>query len=325
MPYTRVGSRFDQTESKSILHVPTESVLEDKQARAEESNKLGSRLHHGLSISRHPQTLATTEKPTKTTETTTPKLEELLKRAASELPKPTTINNNLIPHWSYEKSSFAAACVFSGIAALALIFLAYLAIRKISRSWKRHKRELRDFTAYKHRIHLSNDGRDSNICIMTESKSSRDSLMYSRDTPSLGYVVEQTGGSVTRVYREGNNVSTRTFDSIGASSEKTILARKSPKAPERRSDARTPSGKGRAGSIPRPIVVVPSPLKHVSSLRATPVLPLTASEELDSEQSPISRVSRNDTEVGSSYVASGSKSLFRLPSIKRTVSPLFGS
>ncbi|KAF7585847.1 hypothetical protein BBP40_009969, partial [Aspergillus hancockii] len=136
-------------------------------------------------------------------------------------PQPTPSNNNLIPHWSYEKSSLAAAYTFTALAILALLFLTFLTIRKIRLSWQRHKLEHHDYSAFSHRIDprsSATDDRDLAPCFMTESnKSSRESLMYSHENApcvGLGYVVEQTGGEVTRVFREGNNVSTQTFESI---------------------------------------------------------------------------------------------------------------
>ncbi|BAE64244.1 unnamed protein product [Aspergillus oryzae RIB40] len=224
------------------------------------------------------------------------RIDELLKRSAEESPKPTTTHNNLVPHWSYEKNSLAAACVFSGITVLGIIFLSVLTIRKIRRSWKRHKREKQDYAAFKNRIEVNKNNRDLNACFITESKSSRESMMYSRDnSPSGGYVVEQTGGSVTRVYREGNNVSSHTFDSICASPEKRSPPREIKRTPGGRADSRTPSGKGRAGLIPRPIVVVPSPLRHVYSQKATPVMQPTSPSTLDSEQSLMPPASAHDT------------------------------
>ncbi|KAB8238795.1 uncharacterized protein BDW43DRAFT_259817 [Aspergillus alliaceus] len=321
MPYTQMGFRSGWIEVSEFRTTLRQRMISNERTRGDRIELEPQPQGFSIITKRMPA-LTTTDKPTKTVKTAHPRFDSLLKRTAKEPASPTNASNNLIPHWSYEKSSIAAACIFSAIAVIGLIFLAILSIRKIRRSWKRHKLEMRDYTAFEHRRDMSNDDRDSNVCFITESKSSRASMMYDHDnSPSVGYVVEQTGGSVTRVFREGNNVSAQTFDTIGASPGKVSPTRKKKGVLGGRADSSTPSGKGRAGSIPKPIVVVPSPLKHVSSLKATPVMPPTGSNTSDSEQSSMSPASQNDAEpVGR---ISNVNSLFRLPSIKKSTSPLF--
>ncbi|GAB1196260.1 hypothetical protein APSETT444_005529 [Aspergillus pseudonomiae] len=321
MPYTQIGSQSSWIKESQIAAIVPENIVANERIR-EAKHALKHQVPDYYKLVTCIPTLTTIEKPTKTVKVPSTRIDELLKRSVEESPRPTTTHNNLVPHWSYEKNSLAVACVFSAITVLGIIFLGVLSVRKIRRSWKRHKREKQDYAAFKHRIDLNRSNGDSNACLITERKSSRESMMYSRDSsPSGGYVVEQTGGSVTRVFREGNNVSSQTFDSIGASPEKRSPPRENKRAPGGRADSRTPSGKGRAGSIPRPIVVVPSPLRHVSSQKATPVMQLTGPGTPDSEQSPVSLASPQDTElVGRT---SNRNSLFRLPSIKKSISPLF--
>ncbi|UDD63178.1 hypothetical protein AFCA_010453 [Aspergillus flavus] len=248
MPYTRMGSRSSWIEESETTSIVWESIIANERTR-EARHEFQYQLPDNYKVLKCIPTLTTLDKPTKTIKAPSTRIDELLKRSAEESPKPTTTHNNLVPHWSYEKSSLAAACVFSGITVLGIIFLSVLTVRKIRRSWKRHKREKQDYAAFKNRIEVNKNNRDLNACFITESKSSRESMMYSRDnSPSGGYVVEQTGGSVTRVYREGNNVSSHTFDSICASPEKRSPPREIKRTPGGRADSRTPSGKGRAES-----------------------------------------------------------------------------
>ncbi|KAE8135492.1 hypothetical protein BDV38DRAFT_284925 [Aspergillus pseudotamarii] len=321
MPYTRMEFRSGWLEESETTPIVRENIVADEQSR-EARHEFQYQLPDNYKVLKRIPTLTTIDKPTKTIKTPSTRIDELLKRSAEDSPRPTTTHNNLVPHWSYQKNSLAVACVLSAITVLAIIFLSVLTVRKIRRSWKRHKRERKDYDAFKHRTDVNKSNRNSNACCITKSKSSRESMMYSRDnSPSGGYVVEQTGGSVTRVYREGNNVSSQTFDSIGASPEQRSPPCENKRTLGGRADSRTPSGKGRAGSIPRPIVVVPSPLRHVSSQKATPVMQSTSSSTPDSEQPPVSPASLQDPEPAGR--TSNRNSLLRLPSIKKSISPLF--
>ncbi|KAE8378107.1 hypothetical protein BDV26DRAFT_281366 [Aspergillus bertholletiae] len=296
MAYTRMGVRSGWIEESETTPIVQENIIVTERTRAarRESQR---KLPENYRISKRIPTITTIDKPTKTIKTPATRIEELLKLSAQESSRPPTTHNNLVPYWSYEKNSLAAACVFSAITVLGIIFLSVLSVRKIRRSWKRHKLEKQDYAAFKHRIDMNSNDGDSNICFLDEGKSSRESMMYSRDTsPSGGYVVEQTGGSVTRVYRQGNNVSSQTFDSIGASSDKRSPTRENKRALGSKADSHTSSRKGRAGLIPRPIVVVPSPLRHVASQKAIPVMHLASSRTSDSERPPASSTSLQDIE-----------------------------
>ncbi|KAE8157739.1 hypothetical protein BDV40DRAFT_42180 [Aspergillus tamarii] len=321
MLYTRIEFRSGWIDESETTPVVRENIIANERTR-ETRHEIQYQLPDNYKVLKRIPTLTTIDKPTKTIKTPSTRMDKLLKRSVEESPRPTTTHRNLVPHWSYQKNSLAVACVFSAITVLGIIFLSVVAVRKIRRSWKRHKREKKDYAAFKHQIDVNKSNRNSNACFITESKPSRESMMYSRDnSPSGGYVVEQIEGSVTRVYREGNNVSSQTFDSIGASPEKMSPPCENKRTLGGRADSRTPSGKGRAGSIPRPIVVVPSPLRHVSSQKATPVMQPTSPSTPDSEQPPVSPASPQDTEpVGR---ASNRNSLLRLPSIKKSISPLF--
>ncbi|PWY83214.1 hypothetical protein BO94DRAFT_557864 [Aspergillus sclerotioniger CBS 115572] len=234
-----------------------------------------------------------------------------------------TTNRNWIPHWSYKKSSIAAACIFTAITVMAFIFLAILSIRKIKRSWERHKRERLNYAS----------SRYSTLCLLEDGhkmestgskQSSRESLMFSRNrSPSSTYVVEQEGTSVTRVYRASKNVSTLALDlpssHLGDGSSTPQLS----SIPERPVNALRPSRHERHGSKAKSIVVVPSPLKPVASFSVKPMT--HRSEPAESfERTPLRPDSEaGDTPSNNKRESFGANSLFKLPAIQRTMSPLF--
>ncbi|KAE8152295.1 hypothetical protein BDV25DRAFT_151283 [Aspergillus avenaceus] len=322
MRYTRDKYR-SWKEVEKDTGVPWATITNGLHSGKIEAYKSVSAFNEDWRILKQLRTQSTLEKLAETAEPTIVSIKELRMRSDKDPPKPTPTSNSLIPYWSYEKSALAAACIFSAFALAGFIFIIVLAARKIRRSWKRHKREKNDYSEFRHRIELNYDEGDSSLGFVPECKSNRESLMYSHgDSQALGYVVEQEGDSVTRVYRESNMVSSQTFDSIGAPLKKGNSARKSKQISDLRTDARTPSGKGRAGSIPRPIVVVPSPLKHVSSLKATPGSPPTDTNSPGSANSSVSAASQGETKT---HRADPTKrfSLLRLPSIKLSKSPMF--
>lgn len=133
-------------------------------------------------------------------------------------PAPTRTSKSLIPHWSYKKSSIAAASIFSAVALIAVIFLAVIYIRRLRRSWKQRqieKANRKNAAAYSSTrtsysaIPMSEDS------IVTEpkfanaeaaddewGKGDREELMFSRTcSPSKSPVVEQSSG-----LRRGSNI-----------------------------------------------------------------------------------------------------------------------
>ncbi|PYI03293.1 hypothetical protein BO78DRAFT_198866 [Aspergillus sclerotiicarbonarius CBS 121057] len=234
-----------------------------------------------------------------------------------------TITRNWIPHWSYQKSSIAAACIFTAITVMAFIFLAILSVKKIKRSWERHKRERRNYAASRYSaLSLFEDGHKMDST--RGNQTSRETLMFSRSrSPTSTYVVEQEGTSVTRVFRASKSASTLALDLPGSA-----LGDESPTSqlkliPERPVSAIKPSRHERHGSKARSIVVVPSPLKPVASFSVKPMT--HRSEPAQSfERTPLSPGNEaEDIPSSRKRESFGANSLFKLPSIQRTISPLF--
>ncbi|RAL00353.1 uncharacterized protein BO80DRAFT_494229 [Aspergillus ibericus CBS 121593] len=241
----------------------------------------------------------------------------------AEVRQPKSTTRNWIPHWSYEKSSIAAACIFTAITVMAFIFLTILSVKKIRRSWERHKRERRDYATSRYStLSLLEDGHKMES---TSSKqTSRETLMFRRSrSPSSTYVVEQEGASVTRVYRASKSASTLALDLPGPSLGDETPTSPLKSIPERPVSAIRPSRHERHGSKARSIVVVPSPLKPVASFSVNPMT--HRSEPAESfERTPLSL----DNEAGDNpsnrkRESFGASSLFKLPAIQRTISPLF--
>ncbi|PYH64757.1 uncharacterized protein BO88DRAFT_152297 [Aspergillus vadensis CBS 113365] len=234
--------------------------------------------------------------------------------------RPGYMNRNWIPHWSYQKSSLAAACIFTAVTVMALTFLAILSIKKAKRSWGRHKRENQDYSNSGYSaLSLLEEGHKMTA---TSSKQiSRETLMFSRSrSPSSTYLIEQDGPSVTRVYHTSKSVSTITLDSpsstLGDAGSTTELNA----IPERPASALKRSRNERHGSKARSIVVVPSPLRAFS---VKPMIHHTdpayglerTSLNVEHEGGNVPSNSKRDS--------AGGNSLFKLPAIQRTMSPLF--
>ncbi|CAK39849.1 hypothetical protein M747DRAFT_361820 [Aspergillus niger ATCC 13496] len=238
----------------------------------------------------------------------------------ADISGPENMNRNWIPHWSYQKSSIAAACIFTAVTVMALTFLAILSIKKAKRSWERHKREKRYYTNSGYSaLSLLEEGHEMTS---TSSKQlSRETLMFSKSrSPSSPLFVEQDGPSVTRVYQASKSVSTITLDSpsstLGHAGSTTELNA----IPERPASALKRSRQERHGSKARSVVVVPSPLRafsvkpmihHTDPFRSLERTPLNVEHEGGSVPSSSKRDS------------AGGNSLFKLPAIQRTMSPLF--
>ncbi|PYH89432.1 hypothetical protein BO71DRAFT_487965 [Aspergillus ellipticus CBS 707.79] len=252
------------------------------------------------------------------------------------LSQPVSTTRNLIPHWSYQKSSIAAASIFTGITVIALVFLGILSVRKMKRSWERHKREKREYAA----------SRYSALPMMEEAQKdkstgdrqrSRETLMFSRTRSQAStYVVEQEGPSVTRAYRANKSVSTLALDSLSPSIGETSSTTKVNSIPERPVNALKALRHERHGSLPKSPVVVPSPLKPVPSFSVKPITRRPATPEVP-EQMPLTleseavveipqnnkRESKRESKRQSKRESFGANSIFKLPTIQRTMSPLF--
>ncbi|XRM41505.1 hypothetical protein ABZX51_004767 [Aspergillus tubingensis] len=234
--------------------------------------------------------------------------------------RPEYMNRNWIPHWSYQKSSIAAACIFTAVTVMALTFLAILSIKKAKRSWERHKREKQDYANSGYSaLTLLEEGHKMTA---TSSKQiSRETLMFSRSrSPSSTYLIEQDGPSVTRVYHTSKSVSTITLDSpsstLGDAGSTTELNA----IPERPASALKRSRHERHGSKARSIVVVPSPLRAFS---VKPMIHHTDPAYALERTSLNVEHEGGDVPSSSKRDSAGGNSLFKLPAIQRTMSPLF--
>lgn len=267
--------------------------------------------------------------------------------------KPISTHKSLVPHWSYEKNSIAVAIAISIVTIIAFITLVILFIQKVRRSWRRHKREMNDYAGSRYRVYYGNDSAENGGF---EQKFSRESVMFGKDDSNpQEYFVEQDGDKITRVYRAGKIDSTRTFDSVGKSQEQLNQSQEqqqqqqppAPAPPTQETpvsttnavdsvDSVTPGNpvepvsevqphtditvRERSGSIPKPVIVVPPPLKHVSSLKATRV---TQPLENRPERPSLIPKSRSEARRSLIKLATDPASLFRLPSIKKTTSPIY--
>ncbi|PWY81884.1 hypothetical protein BO70DRAFT_362318 [Aspergillus heteromorphus CBS 117.55] len=215
---------------------------------------------------------------------------------------------------------------------MALIFLGVLSIRKMKRSWERHKREKREYAASRYSaLPMMEEAQKEKPT--SEQQMSRETLMFSRSrSRSSTYVVEQEGPSVTRVYRASKSVSTLALDTPGPAAGETGSVTQLNTIPERPASTFKALRHERHGSIPKSPVVVPSPLKPVPSFSVRPIIHRSEAPEilertplsLESEavvESPVSK--KRESKRDSKRESFGANSLFRLPAIQRTMSPLF--
>lgn len=225
---------------------------------------------------------------------------------------PKSTSKSLIPHWSYKKSSIAAASIFTSIALAALIFLVVVYIRRLKRVWRRRKleRQKRIASAYSS-IPLTEDlnPTHSDPKILTETKSDRDSLMFSSRSRSR---------SPSMAFK---------FDDDRA---RAVIAPVNLATLDRQYDPHLLSSQRRE-SLAKPIVVVRPPLN--------PIVPMSArtasiSDERVALHNPhvVPRAAQNQrrgdemrrsTESGASSRSAESNRLTLLPSIQRSSSPIF--
>ncbi|KAF9885964.1 hypothetical protein FE257_012139 [Aspergillus nanangensis] len=223
-------------------------------------------------------------------------------------PPPATSTRSMIPHWSYEKSSIAAACIFTTIVFAALSFLVFLAIKRIRKKCVRHQRHRQNGTPPPN-LDIDNDR--SSAHHGPEGSSAREQGMFSDDRlPSQQYMVKQKGGSVTRVYHECQNQSNWTFDSVVAPAPpKKTLQRKRPVL------ARNTQPVSRK----RQAIVTPPPTKRAKARE----------DSQRAESRPYSSLSKDSSVVSGqgeeheSQAAQKERLPFRLPSLQRNRSPIF--
>lgn len=211
-------------------------------------------------------------------------------------PSPTAGTKSLIPNWSYEKSSTAAAIIFTTIAVTALLFLIFLSAQKVRRSWARRRAE---------RSHSRSDGDAKNGC-KPALGSTREDVMFSSGRPSTSsqnYIVEQRGGSVSRVYREGRTSPHRTFNSMSCLPAQPKRAVASTVRQKGGVAKPVQARKTSMGPGPRQVVVTQSPMNHAVSMRASP-----------------GRRETSENERGGKDV--GSKSSVEMPALRISSSPV---
>lgn len=216
----------------------------------------------------------------------------------------------LAKDWKYEKGSIAASSIFSAVALAALILLTVMMVKKFRR-WQRRKRE-----------------GDNNA--LDEARRRRESLMFCKNTSARSYMVEEENdGQVVRVFCTSRNKPRASI--VGAPVQKLKSAATTIKTgASRHLGVLGDADSGRSGSIAKQIVVVPSPLRSVVSRTAIPgsqdgptlgtELPHTPAAPADLRYPELDQ---DTTEAEVTPSQSFRRSLFRLPSIKPSNSPLF--
>ncbi|PLN79435.1 hypothetical protein BDW42DRAFT_172797 [Aspergillus taichungensis] len=147
--------------------------------------------------------------------------------------------------------NLAAAIIVTTFAALGLIFVLVLGVIKCRRYLTRRQRKKKGDLALKYSATCSSDANSS-----WKMTASRESLMFdAKPSSSVRYLVEHDGDAVTRVFQTSstNALSTKAGDPSKRLSTPGWL-------PER--EHRVSTGKP---------IVVPSSLKHISSLKAVPM------------------------------------------------------
>ncbi|KAL4905831.1 hypothetical protein BDW74DRAFT_177530 [Aspergillus multicolor] len=226
----------------------------------------------------------------------------------------------VIKDWKHEKASVAASSIFAVVALAALILLSWTIFKKIRARQRRKKG-------------VDNDSLD-------ERRARREAMMFSKCHSAGSYMVEEEkDGKVIRVFCTSRNklctITPRT--STGQLPLEQINSALSMKAEAtRHMEDLGITQRGRRGSIPKQIVVVSSPLEPAVSRTAVPQVSEPAeahitrkSNDLGAEDprtpahSPTSLMSLETDEPEVSPCHSYRNSLLRLPSIKRTMSPLW--
>ncbi|PLB40035.1 uncharacterized protein BDW47DRAFT_102130 [Aspergillus candidus] len=155
------------------------------------------------------------------------------------------------PNGNYRIPSLAAAIIVTTFAGSGFTFVLVLGIIKCRRYWTRRQRKKKGDLALRYSVTCSSEANSS-----WKMTASRESLMFDANpSSSVRYLVEQDGDAVTRVFQtsSADASSTRARDPLKRLSTPGWL-------PERENRV----------STHKPIVV-PSSLKHVSSLKAVPV------------------------------------------------------
>ncbi|KAL4868334.1 hypothetical protein BDV12DRAFT_197377 [Aspergillus spectabilis] len=220
----------------------------------------------------------------------------------------------LIQKWTYEKASIAASSIFGAVAVGAIIFLIIVLVKKFRRRRRRKKEGNRDS--------------------LDEKRRQRENMMFSKSHSAREYLVEQKDGRVIRVQCTSNRHRDSLLPECWPGRNLVGIPKQSISSITRNPQADTAphleplnsSDSGRSGSIPKRIVIVTPPLQPVTSRKAVPDSYLAeASEKLElttsSALEPLD--SYEETELDVTPTPSFRLSMFRLPSIRQSFSPLF--
>lgn len=278
-------------------------------------------------------------------------------------PVPTRTSKSLIPHWSYKKSCIAAASIISAVALVAFIFLSVVYFRRLKKRWdqykqtkknKRNRKKEFTSTAYS-AIPLSEDS------LVTESKlaaeadgrtsSDRESLMFSGSySPSTAFKVDEP--RTYRAYNSSNHNGSGTAGgwteglttpppaAFGAASGNTEIspsrARANrtglvPASPATRDRQYAPYVRPIQRESPAKPVVVRPPAHPAVPMSARPSS--VAEEQAALQDQPVlsrasvyhGRAARRSVDISAAGSSRPPEStgLVRLPSIKRSQSPIF--
>ncbi|KAF7180100.1 hypothetical protein CNMCM7691_009266 [Aspergillus felis] len=244
---------------------------------------------------------------------------------------PTPSHKSFLPHWSYKKSSIAAAVVFIVITTVAFIALTVLLIRRLRQSWKRYKKRKRDYANSKY---AAISPLDDNIATYSfgstpKTRRSRELSISDKTRPTAKtYVAEEATRleAVTRALCA--NADAMPVSPLGSFAAPKQSEARLPQASvsERPGKSELPTDPWRAGFVPKQVVVV-SPLNRMVSGKAAEIgwqSSLRTIDELSlpEPQAGPQRPHRNARrEVGNQTPSTDQ--LFRLPSIERSTSPLF--
>ncbi|KAL2832081.1 hypothetical protein BDW59DRAFT_115210 [Aspergillus cavernicola] len=235
-----------------------------------------------------------------------------------EHPATNKTSKSSVPDGGFETAYIAASSIFGALAAGAVVFLMILLVKKFRRRRRRKKEGYGDPP--------------------DEKRWRREALMFCKD-PSGEYLVEQKNGAVTRVLCTNKSARISKFNS--SSSGSLLVPTSRPPLDTRAKVARhmeelSDSHSGRSGSIPKQAVLVSSPLRAVVSRTAVPdselISPINLKEppeKLEAITSPNLESMHMDEQIeieptpSNSHRNSFRSSIFRLPSIRQSMSPLF--
>lgn len=244
---------------------------------------------------------------------------------------PTPSHKSFLKHWSYKKSSIAAAVIFIVITTVAFLALTVLLIRRFRQSWKRYKKAKRDFANSKYAAISPLDDNIANYSFGSTPKirRSRERSVGGKSRPTTkAYVPEEATRleAVTRALcAHADDVPVSPLGSFAAPKQSEARLPQ-PFIPERPSESKVPAAPWRAGFVPKQVVVV-SPLNRMVSGKAAEIGWQSSLRTIDELRLPKSEAgSQRPHQKARREVRNPTPSTdqpFQLPSIERSTSPLF--